>query len=154
MNLTEKQSGPPNGDSILMVLARKIKEFCTSERIQADVDEVLATRELKRRSNAWVSVYEGLQKAEGERRKLKPDVPTYNTAGEREEKYSAGQWDILQKLTQKIAKYEKALGDAYYKNEWKDVFDLAAQQSSGKDKGKDGGNNPAKTAGGDTEHVS
>lgn len=114
-----------HGDSMLMVMARKIKEKLTPKRVQDKIEELLSDRELDKRALAWMKVYDELMKTSSLLRRCTPDVHTRNAAGERESKFSDKMWDDKIKLEQKVKKFEIALFKAHDKNEWEKLHELA-----------------------------
>jgi hypothetical protein len=143
----DKPADKAPSNAILAKYLTKIADLTSPEKIEEMFIEELAKREAEKKTKAFAAVYENLTKLEIARVKVdRPDDVKYDRDRKiTHQAWSAGRLDELKKLTDGIAKHEKALTEALTKNEWKFVYELA-QQSAGKDKtegsGKGGGTPP------------
>ncbi len=136
---TDKPDEKVPSNAILAKYVEKVAELTSPEIIEGLFIEEIAKREAEKKTKAFAAVYENLTKLVMARDKVdKPDDVKYDRDRKvvRRE-FSAGRLDEIKKLSDGVAKHEKALIDALTKNEWKLVYELA-QQSAGKDKGQSG----------------
>ena len=129
-------------ESIRTKIADEMKNI--SPKIEVAIVNHLTDKEKTRRADAWLKVFDQLDKAEKEHTKIaRADVIniTYNDKGQKEqyEAFSPARVKEIEKLDERITKLKNALNKSLEKGEWKDVFDLANQQPKpdAKSDGKD-----------------
>lgn len=106
--------------------------------VEADVISALSDREVKKRSEAIVIVYDKLQKLQSDYKKLGPDLGVYDAAGkETSSGYSKQRIKDRNDLSGKIDKYSKAIEKALA-GDCSDIYNLSRgsdKEGGGKDKG-------------------
>lgn len=110
--------------SINVAVAEKIAAVGSKIAIDTVVDNLVKT-EVNRRADALEKVLKLHEDTFREIRKVKPDQVTYNLDGTKAtETYSKAAIDNNKKLTEKLAKIEKAVVNATDNNQWSDVYNL------------------------------
>jgi hypothetical protein len=103
----------------------------SNEKVQEAVIEILAGKEITRRTDAVVSAIAELNKMESELKKIKPDVVSYD---ENEVEVSAnwtkGKLEEKKKLTGKIEKLTKALDKALGTGDYCDLLNYSKQSNN------------------------
>lgn len=126
----------------MLSLQVKVAEMIKTNAPQQVEDKVigaLVEREVKRRSDALTQAIDGLSKMEGDRRKMKPDLVTYNEDGTvKDQSFSKKLIDEQQKLDKKIDKHTKAINKALENNDYGDLYNLGKSEQTG-DNQKSGG---------------
>ena len=135
-------------ESIRAKIGEEIKNL--APKIEVAIVTHLADKERTRRTDAWLKVFDQLDKAEKDLDKLRPDQSSFDENGAKQtEWYSKTRADDRKKLGERIVKLKGALNKSIEKGEWKDVFDLANQQA--KPDAPKGSVADAKSDGKDTE---
>lgn len=119
-------------NSVQTAVAQQIVDI--SPQVEAKVVDTLVTRELTRRSDALVQVFDKLSKEESQMKKIaKPDQATYDDKGAKVSEYfSKARVDEKAKLDKRIAKLTGALTKALEKGDFGDVYNLAGSGGDAK----------------------
>lgn len=106
----------------------------SSPQIEKGVVDALVKRQLDKRTEALVNVYDQMDRLKLDLRKMKPDLVSCNEAGDvLESNWSPSTAKARKELVDKIEKYQRSLDKAHDKNDFADVFQLANNKSEPKD---------------------
>ena len=106
----------------------------SSPQIEKGVVDALVKRQLDKRTDALVKVYDDVDRLRLDLRKMKPDLVSCNEAGDvLEANWSPSAAKARKELVDKIEKYQRALDKAHDKNDFADVFQLTNNKSEPKD---------------------
>lgn len=98
----------------------------SSPQIEKGVIDHLVKRQLDKRVDALVKVYDDVDRLKLDLRKMKPDLVSCNEAGDViEANWSQSAAKARKELVERIEKYQRALDAAHDKNDFKDVFNLS-----------------------------
>jgi hypothetical protein len=98
----------------------------SSPQIEKGVVDRLVTRQLDKRVDALVKVYDDLDRLKLDLRKMKPDLVSCNEAGDViESNWTQAAAKARKELCDKIEKYQRSLDKAHDKNDFSDIFNLA-----------------------------
>lgn len=112
------------------------------QQVEDKVIGALVSREVSRRSDALTQAIDGLSKMEGDLKRIKPDIVTYNEdASVKDSSFTKAKTEEKQKLDKKIDKYTKAINKALEANDYGDLYNLGKSDQSDKtgDTSKSGG---------------
>lgn len=110
--------------SINVAVAEKIAAVGSKTAIDIVVESLVKT-EVNRRADALEKGLKLHEDTYRELRKVKPDQITYNLDGTKQsETYSKEAVENNKKLTEKLAKIEKAVVKATDENDWSDLYNL------------------------------
>ena len=114
--------------SIRDKVAEEIKAL--SPRVETELVDIMIEREVKKRTDALVVVYDKLSTATKDHAKLGPDNVTYNADGSKaSESFSKKRIDEINKAKGQVDKLTKTINKALDAGDFGDVYNL----SSGKD---------------------
>ena len=103
----------------------------SSPQIEKGVVDHLVKRQLDKRVDALVKVYDDMDRLRLDLRKMKPDLISCNEAGDvLEANWSPTAAKARKELVDKIEKYQRALDAAHDKNDFKEVFNLSNNKSA------------------------
>ncbi len=107
-----------------------------SPRIAAEVKDVMVEREVKKRTDAFVVVYDKLVASEKEYQKIdQPDLVSYNKSGQKtDEMYSKGRLDQIAKARKAVDRLAHALDKALDKGDFGDVYNLSSGKAPADDR--------------------
>lgn len=98
----------------------------SSTQIEQGVVDHLVKRQLNKRVDALVKVYDDLDRLKLDLRKMKPDLISCNEAGDViDSNWTPSAAKARKELVDKIEKYQRSLDKAHDKNDFGDVFSLA-----------------------------
>jgi hypothetical protein len=98
----------------------------SSPQIEKGVVDHLVKRQLDKRVDALVKVYDDVDRLRLDLRKMKPDLVSCNEAGDViESNWTPSAAKARKELSDKIEKYQRAIDKAHDKNDFADVFNLA-----------------------------
>jgi len=116
--------------SVHQKIATRIAELVPS--VEETVVNMLVERELTKRSEAIVQCMDTLAKLEGDLRKIKPDLVSFDTDGKIvSENFSKNKFEEKKKLIERMGKYTSAITKAIEKADFGDVYNLKNQGASG-----------------------
>lgn len=103
----------------------------SSPQIEKGVVDALVKRQLDKRTEALVNVYDQMDRLKLDLRKMKPDLVSCNEAGDvLEANWSPSAAKARKELVDKIEKYQRSLDKAHDKNDFGDVFQLSNNKST------------------------
>lgn len=110
--------------SLQIKVAALIKDKAP-QQVEDKVVDALVAREVSRRSDALTKAIDEYARIEGEIKRIKPDVVTYNIDKSiKDSSYSKAKVEELEKLNKKLDKHEKAITKALEDKDYGDLYNL------------------------------